>query len=400
MSDPLNFIAPSSKSVTQRALIVAALTPGRSSIIFPLECDDSFHLRRALKQLGVSIEEHDGEWTVQGGILHAPEEPIFCGDAGTTLRFLMAFSLLMRGEMVFDGSPQLRARSVERYCEALESLGVKVEYLKEKGCIPLRLTRGQLPRSTVSLSMSQSSQPASALLMVAPLLPFGLVIQPESDAVSMPYVKMTCKVMEHFGVKVECGGRAFQVGIQGYIPQRFEVEGDWSSASFLFAASFITGVPVEVLNLEPDSLQGDRGIVRMLEDLARPGKHVFDLSGSPDLIAPLTVAALYSKSQTEIVGAGHARLKESNRIATLVEELSKLGCSLHERPDGLLIYPGAPTRPADLNPRGDHRMAMAFGLISLKFPRIHISGHECVSKSYPGFWGDIERFRAAAEPEV
>jgi 3-phosphoshikimate 1-carboxyvinyltransferase len=394
--DPIELRAPGSKSQTQRALILAALAPGETALLDPLDCDDSQVLRRALEALGVGVAEEGRTWRISGGALRTPEAPLWCGEAGTTSRFLTPLSLLC-DELTLDGSSRLRERPLEPLLQALSRLGVAVERPTSGESLPVTLRRGAGPGSRTWIEVSHSSQFLSGLLLVGPCLPRGLLLEArggEGGPVSRPYLDMTLEAMRRFGVEVAVEDLLFRVPPAPYraVPA-FQVEGDWSGAAFLLAGGRLAGREVRLLNMNADSSQGDRVMVEFLEELARPGPHRFDLTHCPDLIAPLCAASVTATHRVEIVGVAHARLKESDRVAVLARGLRAVGVEVEEREDSLTVTPGAALRPARLDPAGDHRMAMAFGLLSLLQPGIEVADRGCVTKSYPGFWHDLERLR-------
>jgi 3-phosphoshikimate 1-carboxyvinyltransferase len=397
-------LAPSSKSQTQRALVLAALAAGESRIRRPLLCDDSEHLSAALEGLGAVISRDLDGWSVvgTGGELRAPDEPLRCGEGGTTLRFLACLSaLLPRGSRALwlIGTGRLRERPMRELADALLGLGVEVSIERPNDSLALRLQRTGELSGRIEVDASRSSQFLSGLLMTGPCLDRAatggaLQIEVTGEAVSRPYVDLTIDAMRRFGVDVERNRGAFVVPVATYQTCEIDIEGDWSGGAFLLAASWIAGLDASVPNLDPGSLQPDRAIAGFLAELARPRPHRFDLTDCPDLVAPLAAACVFGSAPSRIVGAAHARLKESDRVAVLASQLREAGAEVEERPDGLLIAPsGAKLRPAVLDPAGDHRMAMAFGLLSLRQPKIEVCDRGCVTKSYPGFWSDLERFR-------
>lgn len=393
MPDPIVFRVPGSKSQTQRVLILASLARGKSRIIAPLDCDDSRALRTALRALGTEIEEQTGAWNVIPRPMHPPDGPIYCQDAGTTLRFLAPLCLLLDGELILDGSPRLRQRPLSDLVRALQTLGVQVQ----ESTLPLGLRSAAQPAvDQIEVDTTVSSQFASGLLMVAPHLPRGLCLRLTSKAasgpVSMPYLTMTLQAMEDFGVTVEQEPELLRVPAAPYQSCDFQVEADWSSASFLLAGGMISNKQVQLENLNPDSVQGDRAISNFIEELGHDRSHRFDLTHCPDLIAPLAAACVFARGPSEIVNVSHARHKESDRVAVLAGQFQRAGIQVVERADGMLVHPSR-VKPALLDPHGDHRMAMAFGLLSLAEPRIQISDAECVSKSFPDFWRQLEKLR-------
>jgi 3-phosphoshikimate 1-carboxyvinyltransferase len=393
MPEAIEITVPGSKSHTQRALLLAALAAGESELLQPLDCDDSRHLRLALRALGAGIDEAPARWRVTGGPLRAPSRPLWCGDAGSALRFLAPLALLVEGALTLDGSQRLRQRPLGDLIAALERLGVDARR-GSTATLPIELRRRAPAARDVTIDASRSSQFVSGLLLVAPLLPAGLRLEVTGALVSRPYVELTLQTMRAFGAEARQIGRSYEVRPGAYAASRLAIEGDWSSAAFLLAAGWIAGRAVHIANVSESSSQGDRVIVGLLEELGRPRPHDVDLSDCPDLVAPLAAAAVFAAHATEIRGVAHARQKESDRLAVLVEGLRRAGASAAERADGLRVEPAAARlHAAVLDPRGDHRMAMAFGLLSLRQPGIRAADAGCVSKSFPGFWRELERLR-------
>jgi 3-phosphoshikimate 1-carboxyvinyltransferase len=385
---------PGSKSHTQRALLITALVPGRSCLSGPLDCDDTRAMRDALQALGVGIVPGEAGWWVDGGRLGAPPRALWCGEGGTVLRFLSALSLVVEGALLLDGSRRLSERPLGPLLDALEELGVSASPAGERRALPLRLERVGPVKQRCIVDAAQSSQFASGLLMVAPLLPRGLTLELQGGPpVSRPYLELTLQTMRDFGARVDwVGDCAIQVEPGGYAPRTLQIQGDWSSAAFLLAAAMISGRRVHLANLGGASAQGDRVIVELLAELERGGSR-FDLTACPDLIAPLAAACVFADGPSEITGVAHARLKESDRVAVLAQGLRRAGVTVEERSDGLRITPAKQLHPASLDPAGDHRMAMAFALLSLKQPGIEIRDPACVSKSFPAFWDALGRLR-------
>ncbi|MBI4700833.1 MAG: 3-phosphoshikimate 1-carboxyvinyltransferase [Deltaproteobacteria bacterium] len=401
---PLSLPAPGSKSMTQRALVIAALADGPTRIARPLDCDDSRHLVAALRQLGCAAQWSTEAAEVVPGPLRAGPQRLDCGLAGTAARFLAPFALLRDGPLVIDGGARLCERPIGPLCDALGALGVRSRYLGRPGCPPVELVRDQPAQAAVRIDASVSSQFASGLLLVAPRLPRGLRLELGGAAVSRPYVRMTTRMMEAAGARLRwLGDGSVQVEPGGYracgTGREIAIEPDWSAAAFLLAAGWLTGLDVLVPDLLPPerSLQGDAAFAAMLRELGRPGAHELDLGGTPDLIAPLCAACLFAAGPSRIAGVAHARIKESDRIGVLARELGKLGARVGVHDDGLEIAPLGSAVRADvtLEPDGDHRMAMAFGLLTLRLAGLRVAEPECVAKSFPDFWMVLERVRAA-----
>ena len=393
---------PGSKSITQRALVIAALADNPVTITGALDCDDSRHLSQNLRALGVGVSWDGDTVGVTPARLVSTGEPLYCGNAGTAMRFGSCLSLATDGPLVMDGDKRMRERPIGPLGAALEKLGVQVDYLGAPGCPPIRLLRRHETPGEVGVDSSLSSQFASGLMLVAPGLAHGLRVILEGEVVSTPYINMTVSMMRSAGAAVKWdGGRVVSVSPGSYragiLGGTMAVEPDWSGAAFILAAAFITGLELEVegLTSPSKSLQGDSAFAAYMEELKKQGTHAFDLTGTPDLIAPLAAAALFAGDVTKIRGAAHTRVKESDRIAILTNGFRKFGAKIIEHPDGMDIEPLV--MPAGgkqgLEPANDHRMAMAFGIVSLKVPGIEVSQKGCVSKSFPGFWQTLESIR-------
>lgn len=386
---------PPSKSYTQRALVLAALSDGESTIENAADCDDSRLLVEALTKLGVDLRWSDGELAIEGGRpLSRPPGPLNLGNSGTALRFLSAFSLLTEFELELEGIQAMGRRPMPGLIDALRSLGVEVIERGSKGCPPVTLKGSGHRGGRVRLDPSGSSQQLSALLLVAPRLAEGLTIEVAGPIPSSPYVEMTIQTLDAFGgqgrwldsntIEVEAGR------LEG---RHYVVEGDWSAAAMVLAGGFITGRPVEIENLPVRSLQGDRIILDVLNRLERGRHNTLDLESTPDLVPAVVAAALFANGETRIEGIGHLRFKESDRLAVLADELTKLGASIQQESSALSIRPKSLRSGAPLDPHGDHRMAMAFGLVSLGVSGIEVLDRGCVSKSFPRFWDVLKRLR-------
>ncbi len=395
----LSLKAPASKSMTQRALVLAALSPGTTEIAGALVCDDSRHLTTLLRGLGCEVRWRDDHATVSSRPLVAPAEPVFCGNAGTAVRFGACLSLLCEGALTIDGDAHMRERPIAGLGDALAAMGMDVRYLGKRGCPPLRASRVAPPPARVRVDASLSSQYASGLLLVAPCLPAGLVVELEGSLVSVPYLHMTTTMMARAGARPRwLDERTVAVAPGGYPPlASLEVEADWSGAAFLLAAGALTGLDITVPHLvAPErSLQGDAAFTSMAHAV-RAGAPLLDLTDVPDLIAPLTALCLFAARPVRIRGAAHTRVKECDRVHVLCRELGKLGAVMREHDDGLDVEPLTAPRPGPhtLDPEGDHRMAMTFGLVSLRVPAVSVTEPDCVTKSFPDFWDKLKTIRA------
>lgn len=395
----LTIRVPSSKSETQRALVLAALASEPTRVARPLHCDDSSHLRRALSTLGARFTElEDGDLVVEPAELplRSSDEPIHCGNAGTVMRFCAPLALLCHGVLHLDGDDRMRRRPVGPLIDALARMGVDAVYGGIEGCPPVRLAKAALPPRRVSVDASLSSQFASGVLLAATRLKGGLELELTGEVVSRPYIEMTRVMMQRQGCAVEwLDDRKLAVSEGRPRGGLIEVDGDWSSAAFLLVAGRLAEVDLRIEGLSDAdaSVQGDAVVSSLLAklDSAKPGS--IDLTAVPDLIAPLAVAALFRAAPTRFRGAAHTRIKESDRVAVLARELTKLGARVTPHVDGLDVEPFAASAPPSvvLDPDDDHRMAMAFGLVSLRIPGITVANSECVTKSFPTFWHELER---------
>jgi 3-phosphoshikimate 1-carboxyvinyltransferase len=404
---------PGSKSITNRALLVAALAPGRTVLSNALFSDDSRYCAGALRTLGfeLQLDERRLEMAIigLGGAIPSQRAELFVGNSGTTARFLTAFLTLGRGEFALDGEARMRERPIGDLISALTQLGATLEALD--GCPPVKILASGLAGGKVSVAGEISSQFLSALLLVGPYARQSIEISMSTELNSKPYVDMTLAVMQDFGVGVKRNGyRSFSVMPARYrSPGTYTIESDASAASYFFAAAAVRGGSVRVEDISRHSRQGD---IRFLEVLERMGCSVaegadgIEVSGAPslrgvdvdmrdipDTAQTLAAIAPFADSPTTIRGIASARAKESNRIAATCAELRRLGVQVEEHPDGMTIHPCANVQPAVIQTYNDHRMAMAFALVGLRVPGVTIENPACVSKSFPSFFEVLETLR-------
>jgi 3-phosphoshikimate 1-carboxyvinyltransferase len=412
--------APPSKSVTQRALLIASLCPGRSRLIRPLLGEDGVLLRDALAECGARIVPcgaASADLEVEGGeAVKGAGTALMLGNAGTAMRFLAARLAVEPDPRLLDGGARMRQRPIEDLLAALRSLGMEAESVRGNGCPPISVGGGRPRGGAVSLPGARSSQFVSALLMAAPRLEDGIDVGIEGPLVSRPYVELTRRVMRLFGVETSGPGAAiagrFAVAPgQAYRAAEVAIEGYWSSASYLFAAAAVVPGRVEVEGLDPDSAQGDAGILDLLRRMGcrvdaggeGSGKGMVtvegpdrlrgvdaDLADMPDLAPTVAVLALFADGVSRIRGVAHLRFKESDRIEAIAAGISALGGEAETGEDGLTIRP-RPLRGGTIDPRGDHRMAMAFAVAGLRVAGVTVLDPACVAKSYPCFWDDFAR---------
>ncbi|MCA3748572.1 MAG: 3-phosphoshikimate 1-carboxyvinyltransferase [Rubrobacter sp.] len=404
---------PGSKSITNRALLVAALAEGTSRIENPLFSDDPFWLMSALVRLGFGVRVVEGavEVSGRGGGIPASSADLFVGNAGTVARFLPPALALGTGPYRVDGTPRMRERPVAELVEALRRLGARIDYEKEEGRLPIVVRGGGLRGGgEIAVPGERSSQFLSGLLISAPCLPGGLTVRPAGALVSRPYVDITVRVMRDFGAAVEedAPRAAYRVAPGSYRPATYRVEPDASAASYFMAAAALTGGRVVIPGLGRSSLQGDvafAGILRRMgcrvvlaEDrIEVQGPRRLrgveaDMNSISDTMMTLAAIAPFASTPTLIKNVAHTRLQETDRLAAVAAELSRLGVRVYEGPDSLRIIPGR-VRPAAIRTYGDHRMAMAFSLVGLRVRGVRITDPGCVTKTLPGYFGLLEGLR-------
>jgi 3-phosphoshikimate 1-carboxyvinyltransferase len=406
---------PGSKSYTQRALVLAALAEGKSVLRNPLVAEDTSHLLAALRLLGANILSRNGDILVTGtgGRLANPGREIYLGNNGTAMRILTGLVSIGRGTFTLTGDQRLRERPIEPLLAALRSLGIDARSLGREGYPPVVIRTSGLQGGKVTLRDIFSSQYISALLLCAPYGAGDTLIELEGRVPSLPYVDMTIEAMTKFGVDVQRDTAHCYLVKSGqrYRGIRYRIEGDASSASYFFLAAAICQGKVSVENINPRSLQGDIGFLSLLETLGcsviweknrvelagrelHGGDRVFDLGDMPDMVPTLAVLAALRPGRTVIENVAHLRLKESDRLSALATELGKTGIPVEERKDGLIITGGQP-HGAEIETYNDHRIAMSFAVLGLAVPGMSIRNPACVSKSFPGFWGELEKLYRA-----
>lgn len=391
--------APSSKSYTIRGLMCAALAEGTSKIIHPLCADDTEVACDLLARIGVTINREADVWQVISRNLHKPTTELYCGESATTLRFMTALCSLVPGRCRLRSSPSLSLRPIEPLIEALKQLGVICSY--HNGQASIFIEGGNLKGGTAELPGNISSQFVSALLLVSPLAEKKVKIRLTTPLESQPYVLMTLECLEKFGIEVKYTKdlREYEILRQAYSPAKYYVEGDWSSASYLLALGALSG-ELEVENLNPESLQGDKVILNFLQDMGAPVKVKknsisikqsrlkaiqANLANCIDLLPTIAVLAATADGVSQFVGIERARLKESNRVSAVREGLERIGIEVIEEKNRLTITGSKPIG-AIIDSKGDHRIAMSFSLLGTLVGNTIIDGAECVSKTFPEFW--------------
>jgi 3-phosphoshikimate 1-carboxyvinyltransferase len=410
---PFSARIPGSKSYTNRALVLAAMRPGTTTIAGGLDCDDTQRLAAALASFdGLAVEPLEGGFRVRRseGVLGAPAAEVHMGAAGTPARFLLAFAAAARGATVVTGTPRLCERPMSDLLATLRSLGIRCECLGREGCLPVRVHGGQPSARTWRIRGDVSSQFTSALLLLASQQEGTqpITIQIEGHQVSRPYVEMTRALMKACGIAAERAGEdAIVVTPARASVARIPVEVDASGMSYFLAAAAVTGTTVEIPGIGGGSAQGDVGLVRAFErmgcevalgegSIRLAGRELvgieIDMETMPDTVLTLAAVAARARGSTRITNIANLRVKECDRIHAAAAELQRLGVAVEEGPDFLVIRPDGVLQGARIHTYDDHRVAMAFAVLGLVQPGISIEDPECVGKSFPGFWQELARF--------
>jgi 3-phosphoshikimate 1-carboxyvinyltransferase len=403
------FTPPPSKSLSNRALILASLADGESIIDNFAFCDDTNYMIKALKKLGVKIVAKTNlvKVTGLGGNFFKSGFKIYCGNAGTTFRFLTALLSLNKGKIILDGSKRMRQRPIKNLIQSLEQTGVEIK--STNYFPPVMINGGKNIGGIVKLNASESSQFLSALLMILPFMSKDSEIHVEGKLVSKPYIDLTIDMQKQFGVVVKnYGYKKFMLAeMQNYKPSSVFIEADASSASYFLAAAAVAKQKINVKGISSNSLQADLKFVDVLKkmgckttkrktEIIVKGKKLkgisIDLNSSPDIVQTLAVTACFAEGKTKIRNVRNLRLKETDRLHALSTELRKIGAEVKEFDDGLEITPGK-IRSAKISTYNDHRMAMSFALAKLKNHKIKILNQNCVKKSFPNFWNEFKKMK-------
>ncbi len=410
VSGPVNgrIRPPGSKSLTNRALIVAAMAPGTSQLTGVLDSQDTRVMIDSLRRLGLNVQHDAEQCTAEiegcGGHIPNHKADLWLENSGTSIRFLTALCALGHGTFRLDGNERMRERPIGELVNGLRQLGVDLECELGTDCPPVIVRASGINGGVTRVPASISSQFLSALLMAAPAASGPLDIQIE-NLVSEPYIDMTMGVMAKFGVQVQTPETGlYRIQPQPYKPNQYAIEPDASAASYFFALAAITGGEITVDGLSRWSLQGDIHFVEALEQMGcdiryeqdsvtvrgKPLKGIeIDMNAISDTAQTLAVVAPFAQGPTRIYNVKHMRFKETDRVTAVVTELRRLGLQVDEAEDGMTIHPG-PMNPATIDTYDDHRMAMSFALIGLRSPGVKISNPGCTAKTYPRFFDDLK----------
>jgi 3-phosphoshikimate 1-carboxyvinyltransferase len=406
---------PGSKSLTNRALVVAALAVGSSTLRGALDSDDTRHMVAALGRLGFSVHWDRSAATIsvagRNGEIPAKRADLFGGNAGTAVRFLTSLVSLGRGRFRIDGDSRMRQRPIEDLLVALRALGVAARSERGNGCPPVVVEAAGIEGGAVSIGGETSSQFASSILLVAPFARRDVHLDIAGELVSAPFVDMTLALMRRSGVESTRHGTGIAVAAgQRYRAGEVAIEPDATAASYFLAAAALLGGEVTVRGIGRESLQGD---VRFLDVLASMGAEVqteldrvivrggalrgfdHDFRSISDTFLTAAVLAPFACSPSRIRGVAHTRRQESDRVAAVARELTRLGARVEEAAGDLQIHPSS-LHGGEVETYGDHRMAMSFALVGLKVPGVRIRDPRCVEKTFPDFFACLESLRAPA----
>jgi 3-phosphoshikimate 1-carboxyvinyltransferase len=403
---------PGSKSITNRAMIMAALADGPTILTGVLDSQDTRVMVESLRRLGFLVDQDLSSCTCtifgQAGKIPAKQADMWLENSGTSIRFLTSLCALGSGQFRLDGVERMRQRPIGDLVRALQPLGANIRFENPGSDCPPIIVDGLLSYFTggwTSIQGNISSQFLSSLLMTAPACQKAVHIRVDGELVSKPYVTMTLAMMRAFGAEVYCPPdlSEFHVSPKPYAAGTYDIEPDASAASYFFGAAAVTGGTVSVTGLSRSALQGDVGFAAALEQMGcdvtwgtdritvtgRPLHGIdIDMNAISDTAQTLSAVAVFADSPTRIRNVGHMRHKETDRIAAVVTELHRAGVEAVEHSDGLTIHPGTP-QPAEIQTYDDHRMAMSFSLLGLRAPGIRIADPGCTAKTYPNYFEDL-----------
>jgi 3-phosphoshikimate 1-carboxyvinyltransferase len=411
--EPFIAAIPGSKSLTNRALILAAQRLGTTRLIRALHCEDTDYLAACLNRFGgLSVAKTLDGYRIERTqpVLQAPPQELYVGAAGTPARFLLSFAAMAQGETTITGNPRLCERPMGDLLRAFDRIGIRYECLREPDRLPIRVCGSSIASKFWTVTGTTSSQFTSSLLLLAAQQqngPVTLVV--EGKLVSRPYVEMTVQMLEACGLRVRCEPPQTFV-VEPAMPRAdsLHIEADASGMSYFLAAAALTRSHVVIPNISERSAQGDVGFARILGDMGAEvsfkedcielkgnglrGTNV-DMDRMPDTVLTLAAVAAAAQGPTHVSNIANLRVKECDRISAAATELHRLGVPAHEGKDSISIFPSGSVAPARIETYNDHRVAMSFALLGLRYPGIEIANPDCVAKSFPTFWAEFERFR-------
>ncbi len=398
-------VAPPSKSISHRLLIIAALSGRKCQIDNFLISEDTLITLHALQKMGFALEQRENRIIFKGHreVLTQPVH-IDCGNSGTSARLLTAVAAYLSGEFVITGSPRMQQRPMKPLIDSLIATGAHIDH--QQGFLPITVHGGHLQGGEVEIDASRSSQFISALMLVAPCTRQGYRIVPQGKIVSKAYLELTAQLLKKYGIENKWRDDSISVaGPQKYQIDQATVEGDYSNISYFVIGAALSGGEVHIKGLAQNSAQGDRYILSLAEKAGakvswfKEGVQIKsdslsaideDLNASPDLVPSLAVMALFSKGLSRFRNVGHLQYKESDRLAAIVQNIKKLGGRAMVENNDLIVQPTG-LKGTALSSFNDHRIAMSFAMAGLRVPGITIEDPACVEKSFPEFWHYLDQ---------
>jgi 3-phosphoshikimate 1-carboxyvinyltransferase len=402
--------APPSKAHTLRALIISSLSNGRCTIYNPLLGQDQRNVIECLKKLGVEIKEGDDKLIVEGaGGKYTPiNDELNVGESGVGMNFLTSAACLSDKPIVITGAKRITERPIREVVEGLRQLGCKIEYLGKEGFPPIKVYGGGIKGGTAQIRGSKTSQYFSSIVISSPYAENKVTLKCVDEMTEKPYFDISLQMMAEFGAKTKNSNyKQIEIPSGRYSAREITIEGDYSSASFFFLAGAICKAKVTVKGLRPDTKQGDKAFLTLIEKMGcevsvtgdgicvRGQKlHAIEqnMSNLPDLVPPLAIAAAFAKGESRLTNIGHLRLKECDRLAVMASELVKMGVAAKCDESSLIIKGSGEIHGAQIDPHNDHRIAMSFAVAGLATGEQKIDDEMCVAKSFPDFWEKFEVF--------
>lgn len=373
---------PGSKSYSLRALLISALCRKNFQISNLLSSDDTSAMQNCLRQI------QDGK------------SQLDVNESGLTARFIIALACITPGEQVITGAPGIEKRPINDLVNALIQLGANIEYSEKDGFLPVRIMSSNLSNDKVDIAGNVSSQYLSALLLIAPTLENGLEINIVGEQISKPYIDITIDIMNHFGVKIENQKyKKYIIKPQSYISKDYLVEADYSSASYFYAINALANSKITIPGLNPRSKQGDKKFCDLVSTSLDSLNNNINALDFPDQAMTLAVLLAFKPGKSTITGVKSLRVKETERIKAIENELAKMGIMTESTQDTLTIYGGNPL-PANIDSYGDHRIAMSFAVAATKLNRVNIFNPEVVSKTFPGFWDELSKITKVSQHKI
>jgi len=402
--------APPSKAHTLRALIISSLSNGRSTIYNPLLGQDQLNVIECLKKLGVEIKEGDDKLIVEGaGGRYTPiNNELNVGESGVGMNFLTSAACLSNKPVVITGSKRITERPIREVVEGLRQLGCKIKYLGKEGFPPIKIYGGGIKGGEAQIKGSKTSQYFSSIVISSPYADNKVTLKCADEMTEKPYFDISLQMMAEFGVKAKNNNyKQIEIPSGRYSAREITIEGDYSSASFFFLAGAICKTKVTVKGLRPDTKQGDKAFLTLIEKMGcrvsetNDGFCIHgqklcaieqDMSNLPDLVPPLAIATAFAKGESRLTNIGHLRDKECDRLAVIASELGKMGVAAKCDESSLIIEGSGKIHGAQIDPHNDHRIAMSFAVAGLVTGDQTIKNEMCVAKSFPDFWEKFEVF--------